>query len=32
MGDASLTPSGRQRFDQAWSGYAKGIGRYVVRP
>ena len=30
--DVSLTPPGRQRFEQVWPGHADGIGRYVVRP
>ena len=30
--DVSLTPSGQQRFAQAWPGHASGIGRYFVEP
>jgi len=30
--DVSLTPSGRQRFEQAWPGHADGIERYFVHP
>jgi DNA-binding MarR family transcriptional regulator len=30
--DVSLTPYGRQRFEQVWPGNANGIGRYVVQP
>ena len=30
--DVSLTPPGRQRFEQAWPGHADGIGRYFVQP
>ena len=28
----SLTPPGRQRFEQAWPAHADGIGRYFARP
>jgi len=30
--DVSLTPHGRQRFEQAWPGHADGIGRYFAQP
>jgi DNA-binding MarR family transcriptional regulator len=30
--DVSLTPAGRQRFEQAWPAHADGIGRYFARP
>lgn len=30
--DVSLTPLGRQRFEQAWPAHADGIGRYFVQP
>jgi DNA-binding MarR family transcriptional regulator len=30
--DVSLTPPGRQRFEQVWPGHADGIGRYFVQP
>jgi DNA-binding MarR family transcriptional regulator len=30
--DVTLTPSGQQRFEQAWPGHANGIGRYFVEP
>ena len=30
--DVSLTPSGQQRFEQAWPAHAEGIGRYLVQP
>ena len=30
--DVSLTPPGRQRFEQAWPGHADGIGRYFAQP
>ena len=30
--DVSLTPSGQQRFEQAWPTHAEGIGRYFVQP
>ena len=30
--DVSLTPSGRQRFEQVWPGHADGIGRYFAQP
>ena len=30
--DVSLTPPGRQRFDQAWPAHADGIGRYFAQP
>jgi DNA-binding MarR family transcriptional regulator len=30
--DVSLTPSGQQRFEQAWPEHADGIGRYFVEP
>ena len=30
--DVSLTPPGRQRFEQAWPAHADGIGRYFVQP
>ena len=30
--DVSLTPHGRQRFEQAWPAHADGIGRYFVQP
>jgi hypothetical protein len=30
--DVSLTPSGQQRFEQAWRAHVEGIGRYFVQP
>ena len=30
--DVSLTPPGRQRFEQAWPAHADGIGRYFAQP
>lgn len=30
--DVSLTPLGRQRFEQVWPAHADGIGRYFVQP
>ena len=30
--DVSLTPRGRQRFEQVSPGHAEGIGRYFVEP
>ncbi len=30
--DVSLTPKGRQRFEQVWPGHVEGIGRYFVEP
>ena len=30
--DVSLTPPGRQRFEQAWPAHADGIGRYFIQP
>lgn len=30
--DVTLTPQGRQRFQQVWPGHAEAIGRYFVEP
>jgi DNA-binding MarR family transcriptional regulator len=30
--DVSLTPHGRQRFEQIWPAHADGISRYFVQP